>query len=142
MGRKKELIVTAGGKKIVPENIENKLKASAHIAQAVLVGEGKPYCAAILTLNEECVRAHFRALGIELGQEYYRDRRVRDQIWREVEEINKGLASFETVKKVYIAPEEFTVENGFLTPTFKIKRKTVTSRYFNEIESLYSASEA
>ena len=137
VGRKKELIVTAGGKKVVPDNIEQKLKASPYISQAVLLGEGKPYCVAIVTINRESVGAWARGLGITLDAELHRDQRVLDLIRQEVERVNGSLASFETVKNVSIAPEEFTVDNGILTPTFKIKRREISLRFQAEIESMY-----
>jgi len=139
VGRKKELIVTAGGKKIPPEGIEQKLKASRFISQAVLMGEGKPYCVALVTLNPPEVRAHFAALGVMLGDDLHTDKRVNDLVWTDVSAVNATLASFESVKRILIVPEEMTVENGLLTPTFKVKRRAVSNRYYAELEALYSA---
>jgi long-chain acyl-CoA synthetase len=142
VGRKKELIVTAGGKKIPPEGIEQKLKASRFISQAVLMGEGKPYCVALVTLNPPEVRAHFAALGVTLGSELHSDKRVNDLVWTDVAAVNATLASFESVKRIFVVPEEMTVENGLLTPTFKVKRRAVANRFHAEFESLYSADGA
>lgn len=141
VGRKKEIIVTAGGKKIPPEGIEQKLKASRYISQAVLMGEGKPYCVALVTLNPPEVRAHFASLGVAFGGELHADERVRALVWRDVSGVNATLASFESVKKIHILPEEMTIENGLLTPTFKVKRKAVANRYLAEYEALYSGAE-
>jgi long-chain acyl-CoA synthetase len=138
VGRKKELIVTAGGKKIPPEGIEQRLKASRYISQAMLMGEGKPYCVALVVVNPPEVRAHFGALGAALGTELHTDKRVHDLVWSDVTKINESLASFESIKKIFIVPEEMTVENGLLTPTFKVKRKSVSNRYQAEYEALYT----
>lgn len=138
VGRKKELIVTAGGKKIPPEGIEQKLKASRYISQAVLMGEGKPYCVALVVLNLPEVRAHFQLLGAPLGGELHTDTRVHALVWSDIVKINDSLASFESIKKIFIIPEEMTVENGLLTPTFKVKRKSVANRYLAEYEALYT----
>ncbi|MFM1847177.1 MAG: hypothetical protein RL417_651 [Pseudomonadota bacterium] len=138
VGRKKELIVTAGGKKIPPEGIEQKLKASRYISQAVLMGEGKPYCVALVVVNPPEIRAHFAALGATLGAELHTDKRVHDLVLGDIDAINKSLASFESIKRIFIVPEEMTVENGLLTPTFKVKRKSVANRYQAEYEALYT----
>jgi len=138
VGRKKELIVTAGGKKIPPEGIEQKLKASRYVSQAMLMGEGKPYCVALVVVNPPEVRAHFGALGAALGTELHTDKRVHDLVWSDVTKINESLASFESIKKIFLVPEEMTVENGLLTPTFKVKRKSVSNRYQAEYEALYT----
>lgn len=137
VGRKKELIVTAGGKKVAPENIEQKLKETGVISQAVLLGEGKPYCVAVVTLQQELVRQKLKINGPIDNTAIESGGAVHGFVVAVVKEVNRGLASFETIKKIIIAPEEFTVENGCLTPTFKVKRGEVAKRFAAEIEALY-----
>ncbi len=141
-GRKKELIVTSGGKKIPPDPIEQKLKGTGLISQAVLMGEGRNYVVALVTLDEIAVEAWGKRKGIELNKPYSAQNDVVDLINREVEKMNLSLASFETVKRVRILDEEMTVENGLLTPTFKVKRKEVEKRFSVLIDSMYVASGA
>jgi long-chain acyl-CoA synthetase len=141
-GRKKELIVTSGGKKIPPDPVEQKLKGTGLISQAVLMGEGRNYVVALVTLDEIAVEAWGKRKGIELNKPYSAQNDVVDLINREVEKMNLSLASFETVKRVRILDEEMTVENGLLTPTFKVKRKEVEKRFSVLIDSMYVASGA
>jgi long-chain acyl-CoA synthetase len=139
-GRKKELIVTSGGKKIPPDLIEQKLKSCGFISQAVLLGEGKNYLVALVTLDEQAMRNWARRIGVTLQQSIHTQKEVQALINAEVEKLNLTLASFETVKRVAILGEEMTVENGLLTPTFKVKRKEVASRFAALIDSLYADS--
>lgn len=139
-GRKKELIVTSGGKKIPPDPIEQKLKSTGLISQAVLVGEGRNYVVALVTLDEIAVEAWAKRKAVELHKPYSAQKQVVDLVNREVEKMNISLASFETVKRVRILDEEMTVENGLLTPTFKVKRKEVEKRFGTLIDSMYSVS--
>lgn len=137
-GRKKELIVTANGKKVPPDPIEQKLKRIELIAQAVLVGEGKSYCCALFTLNREVLDVWAQKRGITLDVPPHEHPVVRDEIQRQLHGINAELANFEQVKRFRLLPEDFTVENGFLTPTFKVKRREVTKRFGALIEEMYA----
>jgi long-chain acyl-CoA synthetase len=132
--------VTSGGKKIPPDLIEQKLKSCGFISQAVLLGEGKNYLVALVTLDEQAMRNWARRIGVTLQQSIHTQKEVQALINAEVEKLNLTLASFETVKRVAILGEEMTVENGLLTPTFKVKRKEVASRFAALIDSLYSDS--
>jgi long-chain acyl-CoA synthetase len=140
-GRKKELIVTAGGKKIAPDNIEQKLRAISLVSQAVLVGEGRPYCCAILTLNIPVVKEWLNNQGHKdlLGEQFSASIKqiILAEVWKHVEVVNQGLASFESIKRIHILEEDFTIENGLLTPTLKVKRKEVTKRFEQAISSIY-----
>lgn len=133
VGRKKEIIVTAGGKKIAPEPIETRLKSCEMISQAMLFGEGKPYCIVLLTLHIDAVMAKLGSGGEAPGAP-----EVKKRIWAEVEAVNKILPSYETIKKMLIIDEEFTIDNGLLTPTFKVRRNEVVKRYWEQIEALYA----
>jgi long-chain acyl-CoA synthetase len=140
-GRKKELIVTAGGKKIPPEVIEQKIKGSLFISQIVMLGEGKPYCVALVTINEEAVRQWGTREGMAFRGPLHEDASVKELIENEVNKVNKTLASFETIKRIALIGDEFTIDNGLLTPTFKVKRREVERRYASAIEGLYGAGE-
>jgi long-chain acyl-CoA synthetase len=135
-GRKKELIVTAGGKKIAPESVEMKLKASAVFSQVVLAGEAKPYCIAIVTLNPAVVQER---LGerVDTSRPLSAQDAVRALVDAEIVRINSQLASFETVKRALVVDEDFTIDNGFLTPTLKVKRMAVIKRFQDQIDRLY-----
>ena len=134
-GRKKELIVTAGGKKIPPAPIEEKLVASPYISQAVLVGEGRAYCTVLLSPEMPALQAWAAARNQTLDLQ---QAEVQALFNDEITKVNQQLSKFESIKRFRLVTDEFTVENGFLTPTFKIKRKQVLERYSNLIEQMYS----
>ena len=123
IGRKKDIIVTSGGKKIAPQALEEKLKAHPQVSQAVVLGDGKPFCVALVTTRT----------ALEAEQKMACEVSIREYI----QEMNKDLASFETIKNFHIIEEDFSVENGLLTPTLKVKRKLVEQRYLQELEDLY-----
>ena len=137
--RKKELVITAGGKKIPPSSIEGLFKNSSFVSHAFFYGEGKPYCVALLTLNEPEVRVSLRALNISVPENAPLSEHpfVASQIERVVNDINSKLASYETIKKFAILSEDFTIENGLLTPTLKMKRRKITERFISDIQKLY-----
>lgn len=140
-GRKKELIVTSGGKKIAPSRIEEMLTSSKYISQAALFGEGKPYCVAVVTLDQAMIPAALLDKSKPQKEDYYKNPKIKELIAKELEKVNSQLASFETVKSFWIAPQDFTLENGLLTPTFKVKRKEVEKLYRGEIAALYTKVE-
>ena len=137
--RKKDLIITSGGKNIAPQKIENLMKGDRYINQIIVVGDGRKYLTALVTLNYEEVEKYAREKGIE-----YKDRddlakkkEIYDLIMSRVNEYNKKLASYETIKKIAIIPGEFTRESGELTPTLKVRRKIVHEKYREIIDSMY-----
>lgn len=133
--RKKELLVTAGGKKIPPQKIEVLLKQLPLVSQAVLTGEGRQYCTTLLTLNPQSVTEW--AAGRASPKKLNEWKELRAEIQKHVDQVNKGLASYETVKNFYILDNDFTIDNGLLTPTLKVKRKIVVARFKDEIASMY-----
>jgi len=138
VGRKKEILVSSYGKNIAPEGIEARLKSSALISQVVLLGDGRPFCTALITLDYPAVKGWAKKYGIDKsGEELISDSKVRDHIWKEVELVNQNLANHEMVRKIEIIAEDFTVENGFLTPTFKVKKNLVQKQYESLIEGMY-----
>ncbi len=138
--RKKDLIITAGGKNIAPQRIERVLRTSRYISQAMAYGDRKKYVTALITLNPEHIGPWATAHGIEYKnmEELARHPRVLALINAEIEEKNKELASFESVKQVRIVPKDFSIDAGELTPSLKIKRKVVTERYRNLLEEMYA----
>ncbi len=139
--RKKDILVTAGGKNVAPQPIEGMLKSSPYIAELVMVGDGKPYLAALVTpdFDQLKVWAAGEGLSDQGPEELAADDRVRALLQAEIESRSENLASFETVKKIAVLPTAFSIEGGELTPTLKVKRKVIFDRYRAEIESLYAA---
>lgn len=138
--RKKELVITAGGKKIPPSVVEGMLKRAPFISHAFLYGDGKPYCVILLTLNEQELQTMLASRGITVTQgeslaQHAETRRMTEALIRE---INKDLASYESIKNFSILPEDFTIENGLLTPTMKMKRRLITEKYRATIDALYA----
>ena len=129
--RKKELIKTAGGKYVAPQKIENLLKARPLISQAMVVGDRMKYCVALVTLDEQALQSVGDGTAAAAG-----DERVRSAVQKEIDEVNRNLASFETIKKFAILPRDFSIEGGELTPSLKIKRKVIERKYAGEIARL------
>jgi long-chain acyl-CoA synthetase len=137
--RKKDLIVTAGGMNIAPQNIENLLKGDPFISQAMVHGDKRPYPVALITLNPEELAKFAREQGILITDPtaLAKHPRVLQRVSRIVEERNTGLQSYAKVKKFAILPDDFTVDNGLLTPTLKVKRKIITDQHRELLDSLY-----
>ncbi len=135
--RKKEILVTAGGKNIPPVNIEKKLEGGL-LGQAVVIGNDRPYLVALLAPDPDVLAATARERGWE-GDYAALARRpeVYAAFQARVEEVNRGLASFETIKRFAVLPAPLTPETGELTPTLKLKRRVISERYATEIEALY-----
>jgi len=137
--RKKDLIVTAGGMNIAPQNIENLLKGDPFISQAMVHGDKRPYPVALLTLNPEELAKFAKEQGIldTDPASLAKHPKVVERVSRIVEERNGELQSYAKVKKFSILPADFTVENGLLTPTLKVKRKIITEKHRELLDSLY-----
>jgi long-chain acyl-CoA synthetase len=137
--RKKELIVTAGGKNIAPQPIENEMKLDKYISDAYVFGDGKPYLVALLTPNIERLIDLGRELEIDYIDiaELVTHARVMAVYTSRVEAINAGLPSYKTIKRFALLPREFSIEGGELTPTLKLKRKDIYNKYKEIIEELY-----
>ncbi len=137
-GRKKEIIVTSGGKNIAPARIEGILATSRYINQVLVVGDSRNYLTALITLDPDSTAEYARqhGIGFASAEELAMHPEIVALIESEVEKKNRGLASFETIKKVRLVPE-FTIDNGLLTPTMKVKRRKAAKRYAGEIAALY-----
>ncbi len=137
--RKKDLIKTSGGKFIAPQPIENALKSNVLIAQAAVIGDKRKYASVILSPHFPLLEDWARANGVAFSsrQELVRTAKVRELYKGIVEDLNKRLAHFETIKKIVVVPDEFTVATGEITPTLKLKRRVIETKYKQQIEQLY-----
>ena len=137
--RKKDLIVTAGGINIAPQNIENLLKGDPFISQAMVHGDKRPYPVALITLNPDELAKFAREQGILVTDRaaLARHPKVIERVSRIIEERNAALQSYAKIKKFAILPDDFSIENGLLTPTLKVKRKIITEAHKDLLDSLY-----
>jgi long-chain acyl-CoA synthetase len=137
--RKKDLIKTSGGKFIAPQPIENALKANVLVAQAAVIGDTRKYASVIISPHFPLLEDWARANGVTFNsrQELVASGKVRDLYKGIVEDLNKKLAHFETIKKIVVVPDEFTVATGEITPTLKLKRRVIEAKYKQQINELY-----
>ncbi|MCP4116809.1 MAG: long-chain fatty acid--CoA ligase [Desulfobacteraceae bacterium] len=137
-GRKKDLIITSGGKNIAPEPIEGILATCTCINQVMILGDGERFLTAVVTPDPDTVPDWAREKGIpfETMEDLVESGEVKALIQGEIEEKNRDLASFESIKKVIVVPE-FTIDNGLMTPTLKLKKARIRERYQREITALY-----
>lgn len=137
--RKKDLIITSGGKNISPANIENLLKQIPLVSMPMVYGDNKNYLTAVVTLDRSETEAFAQRHGIPFSsfEELTKHPEIMEVIRSGVDTINGKLAKFETVKKFVILPREFSQEEGEITPTLKVKRRVIAERYRDLIESLY-----
>ena len=141
-GRKKDLIVTAGGKNVAPAVLEDRLRAHWLISQALVVGDRRPYIAALLTIDAEVLPQWLADHGQPEGSsiEHLRENpEMLAELQSAVDDANKAVSQAEGIKRFAVLPEDFTVDSDSLTPTLKVKRAVVTERYAEEIDRLYAA---
>jgi long-chain acyl-CoA synthetase len=138
--RKKDLIVTAGGKNIAPQPIENLVKTNKFVLNAVMLGDKRKYPIMLVVPNLDSVEAWAkeRNLAYTSRSELTGMPDVRAKIEREVMDNLRDLAKFEMPKKIVLVEEDFTVDNGMLTPTLKVKRRAVEQRHAARIEQAYA----
>ncbi len=140
--RKKDLIKTSGGKFIVPQKIEGALKLQPHVSQAVIVGERRNYATVLIGVDKEKLKDLLPSLGLNASssaEDLAKSDALRKRIAADVETVNKGLAKYETIKKFFVVPEEFTIDGGLLTPSLKVKKKVALQRYEKDIEAMYAS---
>jgi long-chain acyl-CoA synthetase len=140
-GRKKDIIITAGGKNITPANLENGLKQSQYISQAVVYGDRRPYLTAVVTLDPEEIAAYAKehGLGTTDVTELAKREEVKALVQGVLDGVNSKVARVEQVKKFTILPHDLTQETGELTPTMKVKRNIVYEKYANTFDAMYEA---
>jgi long-chain acyl-CoA synthetase len=138
--RKKDLIVTSGGKNVAPQPIESRLKQSHLVDVAVLIGEGRNFISALISPD-------FEQLGMWAAEQHVESHSTEDLLGRSevlevfqgaVDAVNKELARYEQIREFRLLPESLTIEGGHLTPTLKVKRRVVNERFADIIEGIYS----
>jgi long-chain acyl-CoA synthetase len=138
-GRKKDIIITAGGKNITPANLENEIKQQPLVSQCVVVGDRRPYLVALVTLDPEEAAAYAKEHGLpDDPAQLATNKDVRAAIEAHLAKVNEKFARVEQVKKVAILSHDLSQENGELTPTLKVKRAVVADKHQGEIEQLYA----
>jgi long-chain acyl-CoA synthetase len=135
--------VTAGGKNVAPQNIEGDLKTSKYVSQALVVGDKRPYVGALVTLDPDEIGRWATVEGIEGDAASLAvNQRVRDLIQNVVDNANAERSRYEQIKRFAILPRDFTMADGEITPTLKLRRRAVIDHFQSEIEALYSGDSA
>jgi long-chain acyl-CoA synthetase len=140
VGRKKDIIITAGGKNLTPANIENEIKQSRWVSQAMMYGDRRPYPVMLITLDEEEIIPWAASQGLTTKMSsLVHEQKVHDLIQAELDKVNSRYAQVEQVKRFGILDHDFAQESGELTPSLKVKRAVVADKYADIFESLYAA---
>ncbi|GGJ85101.1 long-chain acyl-CoA synthetase [Pilimelia anulata] len=139
-GRKKEIIVTAGGKNVAPAPLEDGLRAHALVSQCLVVGDGRPFISALVTLDEQALPAWLRSAGRPEGTpvaELREDAALRAALQEAIDAVNATVSQAESIRTFRVLPRDFTEAGGELTPSLKVKRNLVLERYADEVDALY-----
>jgi len=140
-GRKKEMIVTAGGKNVAPATLEDRVRAHPLVSQCVVIGDRRPFISALITLDQEALPGwldqHGRPAGMSLEKARL-DPDLRSEIQSAVDDANRAVSRAESIRTFRILPADFTIAGGDLTPSLKVKRTVVLKEYANEIAAIYS----
>jgi long-chain acyl-CoA synthetase len=138
--RKKDLIKTSGGKFVAPQPIENKLKMSAFVAHPIVVGNGRKFVSVVICPNFPALEEWAGTQGIAFSsrQELVSDPRIIALYQQIVADVNQNLAQFETLKKVLVVPNEFTIDAGEITPSLKLRRRVIEEKYKPQIDAMYA----
>jgi long-chain acyl-CoA synthetase len=139
-GRKKELIVTAAGKNVAPEPLEDRIRAHPLVSQAVVVGDARPFIAALVTLDEDAVRewAAGHGRGDAAAADLVDDETLGAEVQAAIDDANRSVSRAESIRKFALLPRDLTIESGELTPTLKVRRSIVEKSYQHVIDGLYS----
>lgn len=139
-GRKKELIVTAGGKNVAPAVLEDRLRANPIVSQCVVVGDAKPYIGALVTLDQDALPQILAANNIDAApmSELINNADVRALVQKAINVANEAVSNSEAIKKFVILPEDLTIDNGYLTPKMSIRRHLIIQDFAADIEGLYA----
>ena len=140
--RMKDIIITAGGKNITPSEIENQLKFSPYVSDAVVIGERRKYLSCLLMIDYDNVAKYAQDANVPFTDfaSLCRAREVQELIWSEIEKVNRGFARVETIKKFRLIEHQLTPEDDELTPTMKLKRMFVNEKYKDLIDSMYAGA--
>ncbi|HYN50060.1 MAG TPA: AMP-binding protein, partial [Thermoleophilaceae bacterium] len=141
-GRKKDIIITAGGKNITPANLENGLKQTRWISQAVVIGDRRPYLMALITLDPEEAPALAQELGLDNADlaVLAKEEKVRAVVQDAIDEVNSHVGAVEQIKRFAILDHDLSQETGELTPTLKVKRNVVHEKYAGVVDETYAAA--
>jgi long-chain acyl-CoA synthetase len=140
-GRKKEILVTAGGKNVAPAMLEDRIRAHRLVSQCIVVGDQRPFIAALITLDEEALPLWLESKGKSAGlsaDDLREDADVLAEIQSTVDDANKAVSKAEAIKKFRVLGSDFTEANGLLTPSLKLKRAAVLKEFDSEVEALYA----
>ncbi|RKY54738.1 MAG: long-chain fatty acid--CoA ligase [Candidatus Neomarinimicrobiota bacterium] len=137
--RKKNIIVTAGGKNVAPQPVEDAIKQSPYIAEAILVGDGRKFISALIVLDRENIRGWALENGVEMEpyERFVRDERLVEFISKEIERRTERFSNFERVKKFRILPRDLTMEENELTPSLKVRRRVVLEHFADVVDEMY-----
>ena len=138
--RMKDIIITAGGKNVTPSEIENQLKFSPYITDAVVIGDKRPYLTALVMIDQENVEKYAQDHDIPFSNyaSLCRAKEIQDLIQREITRVNEQFSRVEQVKKFRLIEQKLGAEDEELTPTMKLKRKLVNQKYSGLIDSMYA----
>lgn len=137
--RKKNLFVSSGGKNIAPQVVENVLLQSKYIDQVLLLGDNKEYCTALVVPDYDLIKPLIGDSSATSSADRVNSPAVTSAIMSDINRVQRDLAKYERVRRIHVLPEPFTVENGMMTPTLKIKRSVVEQKYAQEIAAMYEA---
>jgi long-chain acyl-CoA synthetase len=140
-GRKKDLLVTSGGKNVSPAVLEDRLRSRPPVGQCLVVGDNRPYIAALITLDPDAIAHWLSVRGLPAGtprSALVRDERLRADVQRAVDHANQAVSRAESIRAFRLIDGEFTEENGLLTPSLKVRRRAAVQAYAAEIEALYA----
>lgn len=142
--RKKNIIITAGGKNVAPAPVENTVKTSKYIDDVCIIGDGKKFISALVVVNLENVQQFAKSKGIKIDtlQDASADKEINELIWKEVQNLQEDFAQYEKIKKIAILPQALSLEKEEITPSLKIKRNVVEKNYSKLIDSIYSENNA
>ena len=137
--RKSDIIITSGGKNITPSEIENRLKFSPYITDAIVIGDKRNYLTALVMIDQENVVKYAQTARVPFTDyaSLTRAPQIRELVWAEVEKVNKRLANVERVRKIHLLEILLSAEDEEMTPTLKLRRKFVNEKYRQEIEAMY-----
>ena len=139
-GRKKDIIITSGGKNISPQKIENLLRAKEYITHPIIIGNQRPYLIALISIEKQDFSKHLKSYRLAKdcsAKSIAQHKKVKELIQKQIDDVNKKLAKFETIKKFFIIPETLTTDN-FLTAKMSVKKYSLEKFYEKEINALYN----